>query len=67
MNTYILTATKNGRTLTTTYRDTDDIAAIYTAASIVLNKAHRHPAGPWAIGRIELMRGDEVLQVMEEK
>lgn len=66
--TYTLTAELGSVKCTRTFEQVNDDAAAMEAVGFVLDEAHMHPKGPWALGEINLMNAKgRILQHMDAK
>ena len=66
--TYTLTAELGSVKSTRTFEQVSDAAAMFEAIGFIMDEAHLHQKGPWAIGRIVLANSKgKVLHEMESK
>ena len=68
MSKYTLTAELGSVTSTRTFEQINDEAATIQAIGFIMDEAHLHQKGPWALGKIVLKNSrGKVLQEMEAK
>ena len=65
---YTLTAELNGKIEATPIDAVDDVDAMFSAISKIMNRAAENPLGAWAKGRIELTdENGELINSMDPK
>lgn len=68
MSAYTLTAELGSVKTTRTFDQVNDEAATMQAIGFIMDEAHLHQKGPWALGKIVLTNArGKILQEMEAK